>query len=284
MITSQKRSAKWAYALLLAFLLLLVVFTPGCFDSKEKKTEEVLDSDGDGIPDNEDEFPFQPNWGLNLTYLDDTEVNPGEYKVKISSTTDYGVLLLDNTGIKKDTIELEILEVPEGWDVSLASSSVSLDNITIEPIVVTYVVPSSASGDNNVVIQGTSKNALLPTSINITLICVVDSTGSEVTRTGDKVSVEYTLWDTAGAQIDSGTLPATAGEKYVGPAQNLGYIVGFYMGLIGMEKPGGLFGLIGTGETKVIRVPPELAYGTDPAKHELGGQVLIFQLVLKSSS
>jgi hypothetical protein len=104
-----------------------------------------------------------------------------------------------------------------------------------------------------------------------------------VTSKGDKVVVDYVLHDLEGNQIDAGTLPATAGERYVGPAQQLGYITGFYMGLLGMRKPG-LGGLGGPGETKTIRVPPELAYGTDPAAHELGGMVLIFTLTLTSSS
>jgi hypothetical protein len=272
------------FLVLAAFSLLLVLAWTGCFERGGEEGTEVLDTDGDGIPDDEDEFPEMPNWGLNLTYLDNTEMNPGEYKVQISSTTDYGVLLVDNTGVAEDTIELEVLQEPEGWSVSLDRSSVTMDNESIEVIVVTYSVASGASGEEAVVIQGTSKDALLPTSINVTLYCVVSGTGGEVTQTGDKVSVDYTVWDTQGQPLDSGTLPATAGEKYVGPAKNLGYIVGFYMGLIGMEKPGGIIGLLGTGETKQIKVPPQLAYGTDPNAHELGGETLIFELTINSST
>jgi hypothetical protein len=273
------------YFLVLAVVsLLFILLWAGCFEQDGEGQQELLDTDGDGIPDDEDEFPEMPNWGLNLTYLDNTEMNPGEYKVRISSSTDYGVLLVDNTGVAEDTIDLEVVEEPEGWSVSLDKSSVSLDNESIEVVVVTYSAASGASGEEIVVIEGTSKNALLPTLYNVTLYCVVDGTSGEVTRTGDKVSVDYTVWDTQGQQLDSGTLPATAGEKYVGPAQNLGYIVGFYMGLIGMEKPGGIIGLLGTGETKQIRVPPQLAYGTDPNAHELGGEILIFELTINSST
>ena len=267
-----------------AILLLILLMFAGCFAKSDEEEPVILDTDGDGIPDDEDEFPEMPNWGLNLTYLDNTEMNPGEYKVKISSSTDYGVLLVDNTGVAEDTIDLAVIEEPEGWSVSLDRSSVSMDNESIEVVVLTYSVASGASGEEKVVIEGSSKNALLPTAYNITLFCVVEGTDGEVTRTGDKVSVDYEVWDESGTSIDSGTLPATAGEKYVGPAQNLGYIVGFYMGLIGMEKPGGFMGLIGTGETKQIKVPPQLAYGTDPGAHELGGQTLVFELTINSSS
>jgi len=261
-----------------------LLFSAGCFTGDDPVTNCTDDMDGDGIPDDEDEYPGMPNWGLNLTYLDNTEMNPGEFKARISSATDYGVLLVDNTGVAEDTIDLEVICEPEGWSVSLDKGSVTLDNESIEVVVITYSVASGASGEEPVVIEGRSQNALLPTTYNITVFCVVDSTNAQVTRTGDKVSVDYEVWGEAGTSLDSGTLPATAGEKYVGPLQNLGYIVVFYMGLIGMEKPGGIIGLLGTGETKQIKVPPQLAYGTDPSAHELGGQTLIFELTINSSN
>jgi FKBP-type peptidyl-prolyl cis-trans isomerase len=140
------------------------------------------------------------------------------------------------------------------------------------------------SGTNDVpmVITATVDEAPIAVNSSITLRAVSSSQG-EVTTKGDKVIVDYVLHDLDGNQIDAGTLPATAGERYVGPAQQLGYITGFYMGLLGMRKPG-MAGLGAPGETKSIRVPPELAYGTDPQAHELGGMVLIFTLTLTSSS
>jgi hypothetical protein len=277
----RKKEIALIFALIACFSLL---FSAGCFSGDEPETPCIEDTDGDGIPDDEDEYPNMPNWGLNLTYLDNTEMNPGEYKAKISSSTDYGVLLVDNTGVAEDTVDLEVISEPEGWSVSLDMGSVTLDNESIEVVVITYSVASGATGEEPVVIEGTSQNALLPTAYNITIYCVVDSTNSPVTKKGDKVSVDYEVWGESGTSLDSGTLPATAGEKYVGPLQNLGYIVGFYMGLIGMEKPGGVLGLLGTGETKQIKVPPQLAYGTDSDAHELGGQTLVFELTINSSS
>ena len=49
--------------------------------------------------------------------------------------------------------------------------------------------------------------------------------------------------------------------------------------LLGMEKE-----RFTQGEIKKIRVPPELAYGTDPESHELGGETLIFQLTILLST
>ena len=265
-------------------LTLTLLFCAGCLEkTANRKNAGPLDSDGDGLLDEEDQYPFQADWGLNLTYLDDTKTSAGEYQVTISAATDYGVLLVDNTGVGEDTYELSVVSKPDGCEVSLDKPSVTLDNLTIECITIIFSI-TGASGDVPVIIQGTSANSLKPVSANITLVLVVEGTSGSVTAKGDKVMVDYTLFDVSGSQIESGTLPGTAGEKYVGPAQQLGYIVGFYMGLLGMKKPPGVVGMIGSGETKKIRVPPELAYGTDPSAHELGGQTLIFQLTLRSGT
>lgn len=265
-------------------LTLALLFCAGCLGNDPKKKDAgPMDSDGDGLLDEEDKYPFQPDWGLNLTYLDDTETEAGEYQVTISAGTDYGVLLVDNTGVGEDTYTLSVVSKPDGCEVSLDKPSVTLDNLTIECVTITFTI-TSASGDVPVVIQGTSANALNPVAANITLMLLVEGTDGSVTAKGNKVMVDYTLFDVSGSQIETGTLPGTAGEKYVGPAQQLGYIVGFYMGLLGMKKPPGVVGMIGNSEVKSIRVPPELAYGTDPSAHELGGQTLIFQLTLRSST
>jgi len=36
------------------------------------------------------------------------------------------------------------------------------------------------------------------------------------------------------------------------------------------------------GETKTITIPPEEAYGTDPAKHKLGNKTLHFKFRIES--
>ena len=263
---------------------LLLLCCAGCLEKESKENiQRLLDSDGDGLLDEEDQYPFQPDWGLNLTYLDDTMTEAGQYQVTISAATDYGVLLVDNTGIGEDTYDLSVVSAPDGCEVSLDKPSVSLDNLTIECVTITFKI-TGASGDVPVIIQGSSANSLNPVVANITLVMVVEGTTGSVTSKGDKVMVDYTLFDVSGSQIESGTLPATAGEKYVGPAQQLGYIVGFYMGLLGMKKPAGVLGMVGSGEVKKIRVPPELAYGTDPNAHDLGGQTLIFQLTIRSGT
>jgi len=233
---------------------------------------EWADSDGDGIGDNSDLVPDAPDYGVGLSYLDDTE-NDGTWTVLISASTDYGVILVNNTGSIDETVTLE---VEGGWG-SAETTSLQLAPGEMVPVVIRF----SGSSGEPLTITAAVKD--VPISMNKTIQLEADEgTQGTVTSKGDKVVVEYVLHDLDGNLLDSGTLPATAGERYVGPAQQLGYITGFYMGLLGMKKPG-LGGLGSPGETKTIRVPPELAYGTDPDQN-LGGETLIFTLTLVSSS
>ncbi|MGA1820710.1 MAG: FKBP-type peptidyl-prolyl cis-trans isomerase [Thermoplasmatota archaeon] len=234
---------------------------------------EWADSDGDGIGDNSDRAPDAPDHGVGLSYLDDTEAD-GTWTVLISASADLGVLLVNNTGFVDETVTLE---VEGGWGTP-ESTSLQLSPGEMVPVVIRF---SGPVGDP-LTITAAVKEAPIPVNATIHLEAQEGTQGS-VTSKGDKVVVEYVLHDLDGNLLDSGTLPATAGERYVGPAQQLGYITGFYMGLLGMKKPG-LAGLGSPGETKTIRVPPELAYGTDPDAHQLGGETLIFTLTLVSSS
>jgi hypothetical protein len=235
---------------------------------------EWEDSDGDGIGDNSDQAPNATDYGVGLSYLDDTEID-GIWDVEISDDPDFGVLLVNNTGSVEETISLE---VRGGWG-ALETSSLHLSPGEMVPVVIRF------SGDAIDALEITASVDDIPLDINDTIEIMYNNENGEgsVTNKGDKVMVEYVLHDLGGNQLDAGTLPATAGERYVGPAEQLGYITGFYMGLLGMRKPG-LGGFGAPGETKTIRVPPELAYGTDPDAHDLGGMTLIFTLTLVSSS
>jgi hypothetical protein len=235
---------------------------------------EWEDSDGDGIGDNSDQAPNATDYGVSLSYLDDTEEN-GIWYVWITDDPDFGVVLVNNTGSVDEKISLE---ADQGWG-TLESSTLHLSPGEMIPVVIRL------STDAIPVLTITATVEDIPISVNDSIQLMPDSpyNAGPVTNKGDKVVVGYVLNDLDGNNLDEGTLPATAGERYVGPAEQLGYITGFYMGLLGMRKPG--LGVLGSpGETKRIRVPPELAYGTDPDAHDLGGMTLIFTLTLISSS
>ncbi|MBN1390212.1 MAG: FKBP-type peptidyl-prolyl cis-trans isomerase, partial [Candidatus Thermoplasmatota archaeon] len=235
---------------------------------------EWADSDGDGIGDNSDQVPDAPDLGVGLTYLDDTEED-GIWTVLITGSSDLGVLLVNNTGSLEEHITLG---TEGGWG-TLETTSISLSPGEMLPIVIRF----TGSAEVPLRITATVEDSPVPINATVHLEAITDTASGQVTDKGDKVMVGYTLRDVDGNQLETGTLPATAGERYVGPAQQLGYITGFYMGLLGMRKPG-LGGLGSPGETKTVRVPPELAYGSDPEAHELGGMTLLFTLTLMSST
>jgi hypothetical protein len=249
---------------------------PDSEDAFPEDPEEWMDSDGDGIGDNADQDPNHPAYGVGLSFLDHTETD-GVWNVAISDDEDLGVLIVNNTGNETETVELQVLD---DGTARLEREEVRLDPGEMITVIIYFGAPGFSERFR---VMADVPEA--PTSVNstITLQLVDTSRVGPVTHEGDKVMVEYVLHDLDGNQLDAGTLPATAGERYVGPAQQLGYITGFYMGLLGMRKPA-LGGLGGPGETKTIKVPPELAYGTDPNGSGLEGVTLIFTLTLISSS
>jgi hypothetical protein len=249
---------------------------PDSKDAFPEDPDEWMDSDGDGIGDNADRDPNHPAYGVGLSFLDHTEMD-GVWTVAISDIDDLGVLIVNNTGNETETVELHILDE--------STARLETDKVQLDPgemtTVIIYFGVSGSSGRFRV--EADVPEAPVEVNSTITLQLQGTSRSGPVTQKGDKVMVEYVLHDLEGNQLDAGTLPATAGERYVGPAQQLGYITGFYMGLLGMRKPS-LGGLGGPGETKTIRVPPELAYGTDPDVSDLAGVTLVFTLTLISSS
>lgn len=213
---------------------------------------------------------------VDLTYLDDTEISEDVYTINICGPKDCGILLINNTGEKTDSFRFKA-DVPNGFDISFEHDilQVNTEGIGWNTI---YYETSSPAGLYFANITATSVNS---PDVKDTLILRLDVTKTDgvTTEKGDQVIVQYIVWDTDGNELDSGTLPATAGEPGAGPAGQITYIDGFYLGLLGMEKE-----RLAEGETKKIRVPPELAYGTDPEAHELGGETLIFQLTIVASA
>ncbi len=92
--------------------------------------------------------------------------------------------------------------------------------------------------------------------------------GAEVAA-GDTVTINYqgTSWDTGEVFDQSyGGEPATFSTN--------GVIEGFAAALVGQK----------VGSTVLVVMPPEYAYGTDPAQHELGGQTLVFLIEIQAAT
>ena len=91
----------------------------------------------------------------------------------------------------------------------------------------------------------------------------------DVVARGDSVTVDYqgTSWDTKTIFDESFTKePATFSTS--------GVIKGFEAAIVGQK----------VGSTVIVVIPPELAYGTDPAAHELGGQTLVFVIDIQATA
>lgn len=215
--------------------------------------------------------------GIGLTYLDDTEISEDVYAVSICAPKDCGIILINNTGEKSDEFRFKAEDVPDSWGITFEHDMMHVDPEGILWNTI-YYETSSPAGSYFANITAASVNSP-DVKDTLTLRLDVTETDGITTKKGDQVLVEYVLWDTDGNELDSGMLPATAGEPGAGPAGQVTYIDGFYLGLLGMEKE-----RLAEGETKKIRVPPELAYGTDPDAHELGGETLIFQLTIMVSA
>lgn len=124
-----------------------------------------------------------------------------------------------------------------------------------EPTAGLPAVALAADGRPAVTIPDTAP----PTELQ--LATLIQGDGAEVAL-GDDVVVHYvgTSWDTRDVFDESWArgAPATFNTQ--------GVIAGFTEALVGQQ----------VGSQVVVVIPPELAYGTDPAAHELGGQTLVF--------
>ncbi|GEM_PF-2822928 len=241
-----------ALAIFLSVVFLSIGYAQGNITFAQKKE---MGGHGSG----EKEKPQQEiTLGVQLGMLDDTYQGNNTWTTLISSVDDYAVVWVNNTGNVTDTYTISISEVPDGWSVSQDKMAV-----TVNPedemgwVILRFSVPPGAK--NGAVVVTAESQTDPSVRDNITINCNVEGTDAQVSYVGDTIMVSYTVTDENGTQLDSGTLPVTAGEPEVGYGNQLAYIDGFYLGVLGMRKPD----VSHSGETKNIVVPPELAYGED---------------------
>jgi FKBP-type peptidyl-prolyl cis-trans isomerase len=98
---------------------------------------------------------------------------------------------------------------------------------------------------------------------------IIEEGDGDTVAEGDSVTLQYQgiSWDT-GEVFDSSYErgePATFATDQV--------IQGFGAALVGQK----------VGTKLIVTIPPELAYGTDPAAHELAGQTLVFLVEIEGT-
>lgn len=158
------------------------------------------------------------------------------------------------------------LGIEPGQDIVFVADIVSVDPAPLppldraqgepqEPTAGLPTVELDDAGRPTVTIPG----GAAPTELEIATLIKGD--GAEV-AIGDDVVVHYvgTSWDTREVFDESWArgAPATFNTQAV--------IQGFTEALVGQK----------VGSQVIAVIPPELAYGTDPAAHDLGGQTLVF--------
>ncbi|MBT2517772.1 FKBP-type peptidyl-prolyl cis-trans isomerase [Streptomyces sp. ISL-90] len=119
--------------------------------------------------------------------------------------------------------------------------------------------------------DGEAPTVTLPDSAPPTalLLKVLEEGDGETVGEGDNVTVQYqgTSWDT-GEIFDQ----SYGGEPATFPTD--GVIQGFGAALVGQK----------VGTKLIVTIPPEYAYGTDAAAHELGGQTLVFLVEIEDTA
>ena len=98
---------------------------------------------------------------------------------------------------------------------------------------------------------------------------VIEEGDGDTVAAGDSVTLQYQgiSWDTGEVFDES----YARGEPATFPTD--GVIQGFGAALVGQK----------VGTKLIVTIPPELAYGTDPAAHDLGGQTLVFLVEIEGT-
>ncbi len=149
---------------------------------------------------------------------------------------DYGISAGDTVVFVVDVVEVEGPLTPAAWTEGVPT------------------VERDADGIPTVTLPGGDK----PTEL---LEAVLEEGDGATVTAGDSVKVDYQgiSWDTGEVFDQSfGKSPATFSTTQV--------VEGFGAALIGQK----------VGSTVIVVIPPELAYGTEPQAHALGGQTLVF--------
>jgi len=159
-----------------------------------------------------------------------------------TGSADLGVAAGDSIVFVADVVSLDQLPVPAEWTENVPE--VTFDDAGLP----TVTLPAAAA----------------PTELQLAVLTEGDG---PVVAAGESVVMNYqgTSWDTGEVFDQSyGGEPATLSTS--------GVIKGFAAAIVGQK----------VGSTVLVVIPPELAYGTDPAAAQLGGQTLVFLIEIQS--
>ena len=181
------------------------------------------------------------------------------------------LLLVTNTGTATDTYKMSHTGSTGGWVLTFRETE--SDSVTVKAggamvVIVEISVPNDGKGEFTVY-----SNSIYNSSITASVDLTVDVTdiGTRTAALGDEVQVYYVLVDRGTdndynpdkwAYNQRGEFPFTIGE---------GVIQGFSDMAVGMKE----------GETKVMRLPVDKAYGSDPDDGRPDGD-LIYEMYMET--
>lgn len=212
-------------------------------------------------------------WPDNLSAQDDVFWLPGEVQCNWphQGQGDYATIAISN--IANDSLALTI---------QLNTDAVSIDGegnattVQIEGNDAIILPLRLESDDEDITFTVTASHVSLPSAqVDLDISLFADGGEKDRHTRSENLFVSYTVWDAdTNEELDSGTLPATAGDD---PR----YIEGFGWGLVGLDAD-----LLDTATcafsctTHTVLLPPEIAYG-DRDGHVLQESWLRFELELE---
>ena len=221
------------------------------------------------------------SWPSNLGDQDDIFWFPGELLCiwEHQGEGDYAHLAIHNVDDERElplSIEVNHAAISLDGDGQSVVTSIAPGDAVIIPLRLETMVEEAEFTIEVIHVS-------LP-SAKLSLDVEMFSDGSDRDRhaRNERMNVAYTVWDAdTDQQLDSGTLPATAGDDPMCniPPPGPCYIEGFSWGLVGLDADL-LDSATLTGTTHTILLPPDLAYG-DRDGHELEDSWLRFELELE---
>ena len=229
------------------------------------------------------------------------ELLTNDHAVQPGFSTDF-VLVVTNMGSISDNFEMKVKSNDGGFDINIEEgfSTVKLEKNARLPLIINVKTSSASSGLLYAKLEVRSKGDLNVNS-EIRLNINANSEFGNQTYRGDLVSVEYAgilarnanLFDSSMGEVwenyphlksgvstraDSGDLQAAnigCDGKGIPTGECNGsrqMIPGFDAKMVGMYE----------GQSLAVRIPARDAYGEDPSGHDLGGEDLIFAILMVS--
>ena len=223
------------------------------------------------------------NWPANLAGQDDVFWFPGELECiwEHQGVGDYAHLAIHNVDDERDlplSIEVNHAAISIDGNGQSAVTSIAAGDAIVIPLRLENLVEEAQFTIEVVHVS------LPAAKVSLDVDMFSDMSDRDRHARSERMSVAYTVWDAdSDEQLDSGTLPATAGEDPMcntePPVPWVCYIEGFGWGLVGLDADM-QESLTLSGTSHRILLPPDLAYGNNDG-HELQDSWLLFELELE---